>query len=133
MTLPTPNPPSNFSIDSTDKFGITYYCKGTQDFADVVIHVNGCPHESDYRVSVTQDKMSVSWQCSINSLCYTKEILASIMGNTYSPSNHCVVAYDDIAQELFAKKIRPKNKRNWGTAQVMHIKWECTGSPTILK
>ncbi len=40
-TLPAPRPPSNFSVDFTDKFGITYYYKGIQDFADVVIHVNG--------------------------------------------------------------------------------------------
>ncbi len=47
-TLPAPKPPLNFSVDSTDKFGVAYYCKGTQDFADVVIHVNGCLYESDW-------------------------------------------------------------------------------------
>jgi hypothetical protein len=60
-TLPAPRPPLNFSIDSTNKFGSAYYCKGTQDFADVVIHVNGCLYESDYRVNVALDGMSVSW------------------------------------------------------------------------
>ncbi len=68
MTPPTVLPPLNFSIDSTDKFGIAYYCKGTQDFADVVIHVNGCLYESKYHVRIAQDKMSVSWQRSIKSL-----------------------------------------------------------------
>jgi hypothetical protein len=77
--------------------------------------------------------MSISFQHSINLLCYTKEILASIIGNAYSPSNHCVVAYEDIAQEMFAKKIRPNNKCIWGTAQVMRIKWEYMGTPTIIK
>jgi hypothetical protein len=133
MTLPAPRPPSNFSVDAANKFGIAYYCEGTQDFADVAIHVNGCLYESDYCMSIAQDGMSVWWQRSINSLCYTKEILALIMGNAYSPSNHRAVAYNDIAQEMFAKIIRPKNKYIWGTVQVMRIKWECTGTPTILK
>ncbi len=31
MTLPAPRPLSNFSIDSTNKFAIAYYCEGTQD------------------------------------------------------------------------------------------------------
>ncbi len=109
-TLPAPNPPLNFSVDSSDRFGITYYCKGTQDFADVVIHVNRCQYESDYHASIAQDGMSISFQCSINLLCYNNEILASIMGNAYSPSNHCAVAYDSVAQEMLAKKIRPNNK-----------------------
>ncbi len=104
MTLPTPSPPSNFSVDSTDKYGIAYYCKGTQDFADVVIHVNGCLHESKYHVSIAQDGMSISFEHCINSMCYTKKILAAIMGNLYSPSNHCIVAYDNIARRCLQKK-----------------------------
>ncbi len=55
------------------------------------------------------------------------------MGNAFSPSNHHVVAYNNIAQDMFAKKIRPNNKRIWGTAQVMCIKWECMGTPTNIK
>ncbi len=66
-------------------------------------------------------------------MCYTKKILVVIMGNAYSPFNHCVVAYNHIAQEMFAKKVKPNNKCIWGTAQVMRIKWECTGTPTIIK
>ncbi len=132
-TLPTPRPPLNFSDDSTDKFGIAYYCEGTQDFADVVIHINRCLYESKYRMSIAQDGMSILWQRSIKLLCYTKEILAAIVGNAYSPFNHRVVAYNNIAQEMFAKKIGPKNKRIWGELQEMHIKWECTGTPTIFK
>jgi hypothetical protein len=132
-TLPAPSPPSKFSVDSTDKYGIAYYCMGTQDFAVVVIHINGVLYKSDYRMSVAQDGMSVLFQRSINFLCYIKEILALIMGNAYSPSNHLVVAHNNIAQEMFAKKIRPNNKRIWGAAQMMRIKWECTGTPAIVK
>jgi hypothetical protein len=68
-TLPTPSsPPSNFSVDSTDKYGIAYYCKGTQDFADVVIHVSGCLHERKYHMSIAQDGMSVLFECCIDSI-----------------------------------------------------------------
>ncbi len=104
MTLPAPRPLSNFSVNSTNKFAIAYYCKGTQDYADMAIHVNGIVQVSEYRVSVTQDGMSASWQHSIQSVCFTKEILLAIMENAYSPANHHVIAYDDVAQEMFAKK-----------------------------
>jgi hypothetical protein len=91
MTLPAPSPLSNFSVDSTDKYGIAYYCKGTQDFADMVIHINRVLYMSNYCMSIAQDGMYVSFQHSINLLCYTKEILALIMGTAYSPSNHHIV------------------------------------------
>jgi hypothetical protein len=133
MTLPVPRPPLNFSVDSTDKFADAYYCNSTQDFADMVIHINGVLDVSEYHMSIAQDRMFVSWQRSVKLVCYTKEILAGIMGNAYSPSNHCIIAYDNIAQEIFAKKIRPNNKLIWGAPQVMCIKWKCTGTPTIFK
>ncbi len=88
------------------------------------------PVSEQVLLSIAQDGMSVLWQHSIKLMCYTKKILAAIMGNTYSPSNHCVVPYNNIAQEMFAKKIGPKNMRIWGALQMMHIKWE---SPTIFK
>jgi hypothetical protein len=106
-TLPTLRLPLNFSVDSTDKFGIAYYCGGTQDLADVVIHVNGVLDVSNYCMSSAQDGMSVSWQHSIKSVCCIKEILAAIMENAYSPSNHCIIIYNNVAQEMFAKKIDP--------------------------
>jgi hypothetical protein len=53
------------------------------------------------------------------------------MGNAYSPSNHCIIAYDYVAQEMFAKKIRSNNTLIWGATRVMRLKWECTGTPTI--
>jgi hypothetical protein len=65
MTLPTPRPLANFSINPTNKFAIGYYCKGTQDYTDVVINVNVVIQQSSYRVSVSQNRTSVSWQCSI--------------------------------------------------------------------
>jgi hypothetical protein len=43
MPPPAPKPPENFSADSTDKFLVSYHCKGLQDLADVVFHVKGGP------------------------------------------------------------------------------------------
>ncbi len=31
------------------------------------------------------------------------------------------------------KKVLPKNMQIWGAPQVMRIKWECTGSFSIIK
>ncbi len=41
MPPPAPEPPVNFSVDSTDKFLVSYHCVGSQDLADVVFQVNG--------------------------------------------------------------------------------------------
>ncbi len=60
MTLPTPRPLANLSIDFTNKFAITNYCKGTQDYADMVIHVNRVIQESEYRVRDSHDRTSIS-------------------------------------------------------------------------
>jgi hypothetical protein len=38
MLLPAPKPPVNFSLNSTDKFPVLYYCEGSQDYADMVFH-----------------------------------------------------------------------------------------------
>jgi hypothetical protein len=49
-----------------------------------------------------------------------------------------LVAYDDDehAEEMQKKKMvhQPDNKLHWGTTpQVVHLKWECMGAPTITK
>ena len=33
------------------------------------------------------------------------------MGGTYFSSNHCAIAYNDVAEEMHEKKVRPENKR----------------------
>jgi hypothetical protein len=68
MTLPAPRPMSNFSVNTTNKFSIAYYCKGTQDYADVVIHVNGVIQEGKFLVSISQYGRSVLWQRSMKSV-----------------------------------------------------------------
>ena len=130
---PTPKPPENFSVDSTDKFLVAYHTKGKHDVADVMFHVNGVLCDTDYRVNVAADKKSVSWQRAIHSVCFSKKILEAILKNGYSASSHHAVAYDDVAQEMQEKKIRPEHKLFGGAPQVVRIKWECTGATAIIK
>ena len=130
---PAPKPPENFSVDSTDKFLVAYHTKGKHDVADVMFHVNGVLRDTDYRVSVAADRKSISWQRAIHSVCFSKKILEAILKNGYSASSHRAVAYDDVAQEIQEKKIRPEHKLFWGAPQVVRIKWECTGATTIFK
>ena len=105
----------------SDKFRVSYHCKGKQDVADVVFHVNGVLRDTDYRVSVAADRMSISWQRAI-SVCFTKKILQAIPKKGYSASSHRAVTYNDIAQEMQEKKVRPKHKLFWGAPQVVRIK-----------
>jgi hypothetical protein len=112
---------------------VSYYCEGTQDYADVTFHVNGVLCESDFRVTIGHDGKSVAWQRAVQAICFSKELLKAIMGRDYSPANNRVVAYDDVAQEMMAKNVRPENKLYWGAPQVVRLKWECTGTPTIIK
>ena len=53
--LSPPKPLINFNIDSTNKFGVSYYCKGKQDYANVIFHVNGVLRESNFRVTISHD------------------------------------------------------------------------------
>jgi hypothetical protein len=125
MPPPAPEPPVNFSVDSTDKFLVLYHCVGSQDLPDVVFQVNGVlRNDINYRVSVATDGKSILWQCAIQSICFTKKISKSILKGDYSPSSHRAVAYDDVAQEMQEKKVRPKHRLFWGAPQVVHLKWD---------
>ena len=55
--------------------------------------------------------------------------MKAILKDGYSPSSHHTIAYDDVAQEMQEKKIRPKHKLYW----VVRLKWECMGATTIIK
>ena len=57
----------------------------------------------------------------------------AILKNGYSASSHHAATYDDVAQEMQEKKVRPKHKLFWGALQVVRIKWECTGATAIFK
>jgi hypothetical protein len=98
-TMPSPTPwlLVNFSVESTGEFAVADYCEGTWDYADVVIHINRVIRKSKYCVSITQDRTSVSWQCSVLLVCFTKGILSAIIGVAYSSTNHRIITYDDVA------------------------------------
>jgi hypothetical protein len=76
---------------------------------------------------------SPSYGSAIQSICFSKKILKAILKDGYSPSSHHTIAYNDVAQEMQEKKIRPKHKLFGGALQVVRIKWECTGATTIFK
>jgi hypothetical protein len=116
----TPKPPANFSVDSINKFLVTYYCEGLQDHAVVVVHVNRVLCNGDYHMSFVMDGKSVLWQCRIQSVCLTKNILKFILKDAYSSSSHRVIAYDDVAQKMKDKKVKvlPEHKQFWGALQV---------------
>ncbi len=124
----------NFSVDLTDKFLVSYHCRGSQNLADVVFHINGvlCA-DIDFCVSIAMDRKSISWQRTIQTICYTKKILEAILKDSYSASSHRAIAYDDFVQEMQEKKIRPEHKLYWGALQVERLKWECTSATTTLK
>jgi hypothetical protein len=59
--------------------------------------------------------------------------LKSIMGGSYSHSSHRAIVYNDVAKEMQEKKVHPKDKCYWGASQVVRLKWECTGTTSIIK
>ena len=101
---------------------------------DVVVHINGVLHKGDYHVSIATDGKSVLWQCGVQSICFTKNILKSILKRhlfPLEPSRRHLRRHrsGDENQE----GALPKSKQFWGAPQVMHIKWECTGTFSIIK
>jgi hypothetical protein len=137
METVTPPPaapkPSIFYINSADMFGVSYFCEGNQDYAKVAFHINGVLRDVDFHVSVAPDGKSVHFVRAVHAVCFSKEVLKSIMGRDYSETSSRVVTYDDVAQKMQAKKVLPENKLYWGGPQVVRLKWECTGTPRIFK
>jgi len=89
-----------------------------------------CSAKFGYREeSDAQDGKSVSWQRTIQSVCFTSTVfLKAIMGGAY----HRIIAYNAVPQEIQEKKVHPDSKLYWGAPQVVCLKWECTGTtPTI--
>jgi hypothetical protein len=84
-------------------------------------------------VSIATDRKSVSWQRGVQSICFTKDIIKSILKGSYNPLSHRAIAYDYVAQVMKVKKVLPEIKQFWGAPQVMHIMWECTGTFSIIK
>jgi hypothetical protein len=107
VTPPPAPKPSIFSISCTNVFGVSYFCEGSQDFAEVAFHVNGVLRNINYRVSVAPDGKSIHYVRAVQKECFTKEVLQSIMGCDYSETNSRVIAYDNVAQEMIEKKVSP--------------------------
>ena len=133
VTPPPAPKPTIFSVSSADMFGVSYFCEGTQDFAEVAFHINGVLRDIDYRVSVSQDGKAINYIRAVRAECFSKEVLRSIMGRDYSTRNSRVVAYDNVAQEMIKKKVLPESNLYWGAPQVVRLKWECTGTPQVFK
>ena len=98
----------------------------------MAFHVNGVLRDTDYhRVTVSPDSKAVNY---VRAECFTKEVLKSIMGRGYSTKNsRCVIAYDDVVQEMMEKKVLPESNLYWREPQVVRLKWECMGTPQIFK
>ena len=47
VTPPPATKPSIFSVNSSDKFGVSYFCEGNQDYAEVAFHINGVLRDVD--------------------------------------------------------------------------------------
>ena len=107
VPAPATKPPENYSVDSTEKHFISYYVKGNLDVADVVFLVNGVVHDTEYRVTVAADRKSVTLRHGVHSFCFSKKLFKAILGGKYKSSSHRAVAYNDIAQEMQDKNLRP--------------------------
>jgi len=87
MPPPAPHVIANYSVNSNDKFLVSSFCEGSHNYVDMVVHINGVLHDGDYRVSIAMNGKSVSWQHGVQSICFTQNILKSILEATYSPSS----------------------------------------------
>ncbi len=54
------------------------------------------------------------------------------MGEQHDEGNARIIAWDDTVQEMEGKKVYPKNGLYWGSPQVAHLKWKCTGMPIAI-
>ncbi len=54
------------------------------------------------------------------------------MKNHYHEGSARIFAWDDMVQEMEGRKVHPKNGLYWGTPQVVHLKWKCTGTPIVV-
>jgi len=98
----------------------------------VEIHIPGMVAEGTYRFALAEDGMSITWQRAINRVCLSKERLRGVMGEKYSSSSSRVIAYDDATQEMRHDKVaHDVGGQYWGTPQVIRLREECTGTPTM--
>jgi hypothetical protein len=88
--------------------------------------------KGEYKVQVTKDGHSILFICAIRARWFDKKILNKIMKDDCHKSSACVVAWNNTALEMQAKKVPPKNGLSWGKLQVMWLKCKFTGMPTAI-
>ncbi len=54
------------------------------------------------------------------------------MKDNYHEGSACVIAWDDMVQEMEGKKVHPKHGLFWGKPQVVYLKWKCTGTFIVI-
>jgi hypothetical protein len=125
--LPAPDI-RTYSIEAGDPFTLSYYASGKHDYANIVFHVNGTMEYGEYEIRVAKDGRSISFVCAICAKLFNKMILQKIMGEQYHEGHARVIAWGDTVQEMAGKKVYPQNGLYWGSPQVAHLKWKCTGT-----
>ena len=60
------------------------------------------------------------------------DVVAEDLGEDPGKISSRVVAWDNTALAMQAKKLRPVNGLFWGEPQVARLRWKCTGTPTAM-
>jgi hypothetical protein len=94
-----------------------------------MFRVNETMEYGEYEVRVAKDGRTISFVHAIRANLFNKTILRKFMGEQYHKGHARIIAWDDTVQEMEGKKVYPKNGLYWGSPQVAHLKWKCTGSP----
>jgi hypothetical protein len=83
-------------------------------------------------VQVAKDGHSILFVRAIHAKLFDKIILKKIMKDNYHEGSACVIAWDDMVQEMEGKKVHPKHGLFWGKPQVVYLKWKCTGTFIVI-
>jgi hypothetical protein len=111
MHLPAAKLPaiSTFSIKLADSLTVSYYADGVHDYASVVIQVNRTMEYGEYEVQVANDGHSILFVHAIHARLLTKKIIKTFMKDNYRKSYARIIAWDNMVQEMEAKKVHSKN------------------------
>jgi hypothetical protein len=96
-----------YYLDTCNTSVVAYYQDDGVRYAKVVLYVNGVVPKETYRLTMDENEMSVSWQRAIHKHCIDKKLLQGIMKDKYSSSHSCVIAYDNVLQEMHLNRLTP--------------------------
>jgi hypothetical protein len=117
-----------YYLDTRDTSVVAYYQDDGVGYAEVALYINGVVPKGTYRFTVAKDVMSVSWQRAIHKRCFDKKLLQGIMKDKYSSSHSCVIAYDNVLQEMHFNRLTPDaSGLYWGAPQVIRLSKKVTG------